>query len=460
MVFRSWVFFILLLKVVMAAATVSFWTVKYLPGFSGPLPFQLETGYVGVGDWEEVQLFYYFVKSQGNPQKDPLMTWYIGGPGCSALNGLFEEIGPLNFKLELYNGTLPQLILNPHTWVKKASILFIDTPVYSGFSYSRTPQGSKKGDFRQIEQNHQFLRKWFEAHPEFLSNPFYVGGSSYSGIIVPPITQAISEGNKHVAPVINLQGYIVGNPVTIPNAAQNVRIPFAYSMNLISTKLYKLLTSNCKGEYVKIDPNNVECLKYIATFKKCVDGINCWCILLPFCVAPIQRIERRRSLYNTSELAPKALPANISLDCLEYKHNLNYYWANDDRVQKALHIREGTIKEWVRCNITDDYEYDLMSVVPYHANLSLKGYRSLVFSGDHDMTVATISTQTWIESLNYSIVDDWRPWFSIDDQILGYTTTYANNMTFVTIKGGGHTPEYMPHQCDVMFSRWIKGEAL
>ena len=53
----------------------------------------LDCSYMAIGEKEEIELFYYFVESERNPQHDPLLIWIAGGPGCSTLRAFFFEIG-------------------------------------------------------------------------------------------------------------------------------------------------------------------------------------------------------------------------------------------------------------------------------------------------------------------------------------------------------------------------------
>ncbi|XP_027942676.1 serine carboxypeptidase-like 18 isoform X3 [Vigna unguiculata] len=351
------------------------------------------------------------------------MLWLNGGPGCSALTGLFLEMG---------------------------------------FTYARTELAAQSSDTLLASQGHQFLRKWLIDHPNFLSNEVYIAGDSYAGIPLPAIVQEIAQGNeKGFQPSINLQGYILGNPITT-RTEPNYAIPFAHGMALISDELYESLQKNCKGNFIDVDSENILCYRDMESFNKLVSRISIYNILEPWCesdhiVSPLRRslIEKfpRKHFLKTDLKLP-------AVTCLTYTEFLSAYWANDDNVQTALHIHKGSIGTWIRCHRDSRFKYDILSSVEYHANLSRNGYRSLIYSGDHDMASPFLGTQEWIRSLNYSIVDDWRPWNS-NGQVAGYTRTYSNRMTFTTVKAAGHTaPLYKPEECFDMLSRWISKKAL
>ncbi|KAK7331422.1 hypothetical protein VNO77_25647 [Canavalia gladiata] len=339
--------------------------VEFLPGFQGPLPFVLETGYVGVGEREEVQSFYYFIQSESNPKEDPLMLWLTGGPGCSAFSGLALEIGPLKFKKEEYNGSLPSLVLRPQSWTKVSSIIFVDLPVLTGFTYARTEFAAQRSDLKLVHQVHQFLRKWLIDHPNFLSNEVYIGGDSYSGIPIPAIVQEISQGNeKGVQPWINLQGYLLGNAFTT-RKEDNYAIPFAHGMGLISDELYEATS-----------------------------GISKVHILEPLCERELESPQRRSLI---KKYTKKFLNTHLKLpplNCRSYPYFLCAYWANDDNVRSALHIHKGSIGQWHRCTFNIPNEKDIPSSFEYHVNLSRKGYRSLIYrytrTYSNQMTFATV----------------------------------------------------------------------
>lgn len=433
-----------------------------LPGFPGYLPFKLETGYVGVGESDEVQLFYYFIESERSPKDDPLMLWLTGGPGCSALSGLLFEIGPFTFDYPNSSGNKPTLEVNPYSWTKVANIIFLDSPVGTGFSYAKTSQAYNTNDTLAAAQAYSFLRKWLMDHPKFLINSLYIGGDSYSGLIVPIIVQEIYDGNEVTHdPPMNIQGYLLGNPFTDENYL-NSRVVFAHRMALLSDDLYESTKANCHGNYVDVDPNNTLCVIDLQVVEECIENLDPAQILEPNC----DDMSPKPNLLKWNRNALKEDPKDLLLSlpplpgpwCRNYNYLYAYIWANDRTVQEALHIRQGTKKEWLRCNKSLDYTENVYSSVIYHQNLTTKHCRALIYSGDHDMVIPYVGTREWINLLNLSVIDGWKPWF-VDGQVGGFREMFTKNsyiLTFATVKGGGHTaPEYRPKECLAMVSRWF-----
>ncbi|KAL7597513.1 hypothetical protein Lser_V15G22916 [Lactuca serriola] len=472
-------FSVFLLLVVSMEVTESRFLVKSLPGLLGDLPFTLETGYIGVGESNDVQLFYYFIESEGNPKNDPLMLWLTGGPGCSALSGLLYEIGP--FTINYANSTLekPMLEINPHSWTKAASIIFLDQPAGSGFSYAKTPEAYITNDTLSTLQTYQFLRKWLVDHPTFLNNPLYLGSDSYNGIVLPMIVQEIYNGNEvGEGPHINIKGYLLGNPLTDTSGDYNSRIPFAHRMGLLSDAIYKSTEENCYGEHLNVDPNNSLCIHDLQVVDKCLERIRKPHILEPFCdTFNALKSDLFRRVLRSLEKTPNdmwSLPQLQIQGCRADNYLYSYTWANSRNVRKALHIHEEFNEiEWVRCNYSLQFDFgkevlsythNVLSTITYHQHFANhKNCRALVYSGDHDMVVPYLGTLNWIELLNLLVVSDWRPWF-VDEQVAGYTMKYSNHnytLTFATVKGGGHTaPEYKPKECLSMFMRWLADDPL
>ncbi|XP_020246451.1 serine carboxypeptidase-like 18 isoform X2 [Asparagus officinalis] len=452
------------LLLLFASPTLSSVTVTHLPGFSGALPFHLETGYVSVDGVNGVELFYYFLQSERDPKEDPLILWLTGGPGCSAFSGLVFEIGPLKFVTKRYDGSLPTLVYNHYSWTKVANIIFLDSPVGSGFSFSRQPKGYVVSEMSSSVQAYEFLRKWLVEHPQYLHNHLYIAGDSHGGKIVPVVTYKIAKGiEAGDSPLLNLKGYLVGNPLTGELVDQTSQVPYAHGEGIISDELFEEIQANCNGEdYVNLDPLKMACRLALDKFHMLTSEFSPAYIFDPECplVSP-----RRKHMFGDRSLEEKyseiMLPPVVpDFKCRSYTYYLSYYWANDYKTREALHIKKGTVQEWVRCNFSMAYTYDVPSTVVYHLNLTTKGYRALVYNGDKDLLITFIGTQAWIRSLNYSIVDDWRSWH-VDGQVAGYTRKYSNNLTFATVKDAGHTaPEYQPKSCFMMFDRWVSHKPL
>ncbi|XP_010466954.1 PREDICTED: serine carboxypeptidase-like 21 isoform X1 [Camelina sativa] len=467
-----------------------------LPGFNGTFPSKHYAGYVAIDKERSKNLWYYFVESERNASTDPVVLWLNGGPGCSSLDGFVYEHGPFNFNPKKKNGDL--LHLNPYSWSKVSNIIYLDSPVGVGFSYSKKNSDYTTNDTKTASDSYTFLVEWFKMFPQFQSNPFFISGESYAGIYVPTLASQVVKGHhlnsfayKVANPVINLKGYLVGNGVADEVFDANALVPFTHGMGLISDELYEETKLVCKGTYYNTGQSDQskECLNKLKKVSDTVSSLNIYNILepcyhgtsdlsaldigsLPKSLLTLGKTERplavRKRMFGRawplgSVVRPGIIPswsqllAESSVPCIN--DVVATKWLNDPAVRKAIHAKEESeIGKWMLCSNQLEYTHDTGSMIELHRNLTLSGIRALIYSGDHDMCVPYTGSEAWTKAMGYKVIDEWRPWFS-NHQVAGFTQGYANNLTFITIKGSGHTvPEYKPREALDFYSRFLAGK--
>ncbi|XP_054777557.1 serine carboxypeptidase-like 16 [Prosopis cineraria] len=462
----TWLFTQLLLLLLLFRNADCGHIVKTLPGFPGELPFKLESGYIGV---EQSELYYIFVESTGHPRTDPLLLYLVGGPGCSGFNGFFYQTGPLAFNDSHYNGGLPELYLRPYAWTKTASIIFLDAPVGTGFSYANDPEGLVVSDTSSARQTYKFLRKWLAEHPQYMDIRIFIASDSYSGIVAPIIVQYILDDNAAgVKPHLKLIGLISGSPHQGIELEANAEIEVAYRLGLIGNRLYQRARESCKGQYFSVDSSNKGCEEALGQIDELLNDIYLENVLGPKCVTNSPKPDedetqsgRRRIRSLQGEKARRF--SGLSFPqwwCKNSAYALSYAWANNETVKEALRIREGTVEKWYRCNLVIEelYNHDIASAFSYQKNFTKTDLQVLLYTGDHDLVVPHLATEQWLRALNITTEYSWRPWF-VDGQVAGYKIiyqSYSYRLTYLTVKGSGHSPtEYYNKKSYEMFARWI-----
>ncbi|KAJ9586807.1 hypothetical protein L9F63_019593, partial [Diploptera punctata] len=165
----------------------------------------------------------------------PLLLWLQGGPGSSSLFGLFTELGP--FCVAEDN---EKLLKNPYSWHKNHSIIFIDNPVGTGFSFTENKTGYATEQVQIGDELYTAMSQFLTLFPELREVPFYITGESYAGKYVPQLGYTIHQRNAISNFKINLAGLAVGNgftdPITILNYSE-----YLYQLGLVDTNAFNLM---------------------------------------------------------------------------------------------------------------------------------------------------------------------------------------------------------------------------
>jgi carboxypeptidase C (cathepsin A) len=133
------------------------------------------SGYFKLNRTYDAHMFFFYFEAREAPADAPVVLWMTGGPGCSSELAVFYENGPFKIKDDL---TLEE---NPTGWDVANSMIFVDQPIGTGFSYSEDDRDRCYDEDCVSNDVLDFLEALWTARPELSGRDFYVTGESYAG---------------------------------------------------------------------------------------------------------------------------------------------------------------------------------------------------------------------------------------------------------------------------------------
>nr|XP_055049711.1 lysosomal protective protein-like [Misgurnus anguillicaudatus] len=443
--------------------------IKYLPGLQKQPSFKHYSGYLHVAD--NKHLHYWFVESQKDPAKSPVVLWLNGGPGCSSLDGLLTEHGP--YLIQDDGATLEY---NPYSWNKIANMLYLESPAGVGFSYSDDKKYTSN-DTEVAMNNYLAIKTFFKLFPEYSKNEFFLTGESYGGIYIPTLAEIVMEDSS-----INLKGIAVGNGLSSYELNDNSLVYFANYHGLLGASLWNSLQTFCCKDGVCnfYDNENENCTKSLQTVQTIVyaSGLNMYNLYAPCAGGVRQRVSidngqfvirdmghyfinyEFSKAWNEKYKGVAALFKSSRLDPPCTNSTASTLYLNNPLVKSALHISPDALN-WVICSAEVNLNYNRLFMDVKKQYLKLLGalkYRVLVYNGDVDMACNFLGDEWFVESLQQEVQVQRRTWiyFNGETQQVGGFVKEFSNLAFLTVKGSGHmVPTDKPIAAFAMFSRFI-----
>ncbi|KAH9324390.1 hypothetical protein KI387_004568 [Taxus chinensis] len=464
--------------------------VNKLPGQTQTVSFKQYSGFITTDEGNGRALFYYFVEAQTNATSKPLALWLNGGPGCSSLGyGAFEENGPFRT-----NGNV--LEKNKFSWNTETNMLYVESPIGVGFSYSNTSSDYNLfNDTLTAQDNLAFLLNWFKKFPEFRDVDFYITGESYGGHYIPQLATLVLDYNKkpNITP-IKLKGLLMGNPyfdieISINNGE------FQWSHGLISDETYQLtqtvcnnsrlwveefitggVSDACNNVFSKVDGEIGDVDVYDVTLGVCLGNesydtqmsklqkgyMRHWFNHILIIVVVIGQIQSKFVVKNVKKVDGINLCADDDTSS----------YLNKKEVQEALHAsRSNGTYPWSFCSgrLAYDESNRGINIIPVLTELLNSGLPIMLFSGDQDAVVPFTATRTIAnivakQSKLFTLIP-YGTWYD-SHQVAGWSQAYGHTvngknqtiLTFATVRGAAHEVPYTsPSQALTLFRAFIGG---
>ncbi|KAJ7562034.1 hypothetical protein O6H91_03G052900 [Diphasiastrum complanatum] len=408
------------------------------------------SGYFTVDPLSSARLFYAFYEASepaAQISETPIILWLQGGPGCSSMIGNFYELGPWRTASDL------QLHKNEFSWNKRFGLLFIDSPVGTGFSIAEKDEDIPTDQEQVAAQLYIALTSFFSLEPLLQSRPFFVAGESYAGKYVPALgyyyfmKQKLSlsvdielQESKEVSPKaapFRLDGLIIGNGLTDPKVQVQSHADTAFSFGIIDMQQRGEAQEKAK-EIVKL----VEEEDWHSAYNARTKLLN-W-IQHVGGLATVLDIRRR-------------VPYHCGADGVEFLKE----FLGLNSVKTALKAEEQIV--WVPCSsrVGRIMANDTMKSVKWMIDELLQhNVPILLYQGQFDIKDGVASSEDWMRTLSWKGQEAFsstkRRLWQVGNVLAGYWRSYEA-LTHVVVVGAGHeVPADQGLHSQKMIEEWIQ----
>ncbi|BFZ62054.1 hypothetical protein YB2330_003133 [Saitoella coloradoensis] len=432
----------------------------------------------------ESSLFYwYFPAEKPFVDNPPLILWIQGGPGSSSMIGLFKEFGPFDVN------DAGELIRNPSTWNKHYSLLFVDNPVGTGYSYvnppgevyltaserrylkdgmndpgddlhSSTPDDVRQRFFRLRTESTpgndddsdyvdgyaanqrgvsadliRFLQTFYKNFPETVKSPLFLSSESYGGKYIPELATAILDYNLvYDKDKIPLKGISIGDQWTDPNTQIITHAPQAYYLGLIDAAQAEVLSTisqeaialNLRGDLLGALDRRMQMFDTFSNFTGHVNWYD---------------VRRRNHFYNRTSMIA-FLSSESTKQKLHVPSHVKFH--TDDAV--VYHLKT-----------------DIMKSTAHLFPRLLEEMPVLLYQGQFDFRDGVVSQDGWMFELKWSGSEGYKKaerevWRNTDGkEVYGYIKR-SGHLTRAVISSAGHmAPGDQGEAAFAMMNNFIEG---
>uniref|UniRef100_A0A0N4Z4Z4 Carboxypeptidase n=1 Tax=Parastrongyloides trichosuri TaxID=131310 RepID=A0A0N4Z4Z4_PARTI len=461
----NFIFILLLFNLSLTFSTPESDLVNDLPGLNFQPKFKHYSGFLKAS--EKRYFHYWYTEAQYKPETAPLLLWLTGGPGCSSIGALIEELGP--FHVSNFGQTVYE---NPYSWNKIGNVLFLSSPAGVGYSFSTNGNVTATDD--QVAQDNYNAIIYFLTYkfPELQGRDFYVTGESYGGVYIPTLSSLLVDDKSGL---FNFKGMAIGNGVLSFPQNYNTMVSLFYYRGFIRQQLFDKVTNECCGGnpyscdyYSLLTKPGSECRMLILLQLNAADGLNTYNSYYQcYTDSPTglrQRFIQRQFLkmIGITDDEIKQTSASPSLPLCAQLNNTEIYMNRED-VRKALNIPTA-LPYWTDCSdtVAGSYQITHYDMTPEFLKIIKAGKRVLVYNGDVDATCNVIMNEQFVNNLNLTVIGSDKysssKWYYAKDipNIAGYLTQYQEGLDFVTVHGSGHfVPTDKPREALQMLYNFI-----